>query len=103
MKREDALRLARQLKQRLLDRQLPIRQMLLYGSAATGKMHEWSDIDIAIVCEPFRESRHEERMEFRRARRDIDERIEPISFHPEDLENKYSTIVQEVKKHGIPV
>ena len=29
--------------------------------------------------------------------------IEVLYFRPDDLNDKYSTIAQEVKKHGIPV
>lgn len=72
--------------------------ILLYGSVASGNTHEHSDIDIAIVCKPFAANRHEENMEFRRLRRSVDVRISPICLHPEDLENRYSTIAQEVKK-----
>lgn len=103
MKRDDGIRLARKLKQRLLRQRLPVRQVLLYGSVAMGAAGDDSDIDIAVICAPFRATRLEENVEVARGREDLNLRIETICLHPEDLENKYSIIGQEVKKHGIPV
>lgn len=101
--RKEGLRLVRQLRDKLVREQLPVQQVLLFGSVAKGESHAWSDIDVAVICDPFRETKHEENMEVRKARRDIDIRISPICLHPADLENKYSTIAQEVQRHGVPV
>lgn len=38
-----------------------------------------------------------------RMREDFDVPMDILCFHPEDLENKYSTIAQEIKQYGIPV
>ena len=95
--------MARLLRTELQKRKLPVHRVYLFGSVAKGKTHQWSDIDIAVICDPFRKTRHEEDMELRLARRGIDSRISPISIHPEDLENHLSTLVHEVKQHGIPV
>jgi predicted nucleotidyltransferase len=103
MKKEEGLQLAKALKEKLLERRIPVRQVLLYGSVATGKTHKWSDVDIAVICDPFRPTRLEENVAVSKARWDIDLRIETVCLHPADLENKYSTIAQEVKRHGIPV
>lgn len=103
MTREEGLTLARLLREELRKRKLPVRQVYLFGSVAKGNTHKWSDIDIAVICDPFRSTRHEEDMELRLARRAIDSRISPISLHPEDLENHLSTLAYEVKKSGIPV
>ena len=103
MTREEGLALARLLQTELQKRKLPVHQVYLFGSVAKGKTHQWSDIDIAVICDPFRKTRHEEDMELRLARRGIDSRISPISIHLEDLENHLSTLVHEVKQHGIPV
>jgi len=99
----EALLVARRLQKALQNKQLPIHKLLLFGSVAKGSPHKWSDIDIAVICDPFGDSRHEENMAIRVARRDIDVRIEPICLHPDEMDNRYSTIVQEVKRYGIPV
>ena len=98
-----AISVAERLKQSLADKRIPARQILVFGSAAHGKAHQWSDIDIAIVCDPFLPSRMEEMHACSREARAIDMRVEIVCFRPDDLNNKYSTIVQEVKRHGISV
>lgn len=103
MKQREGLQLAKRYAQALRERGVPVLGMFVYGSVASGKTHEESDIDIAVLCTPFGNSRHEENTTLRRARWDIDLRIEPMSLHPEDLENKYHTIAQEVKRSGISI
>ena len=103
MKRMEALRLARMLKEKLCERRIPVRQMLLYGSAARDAARDDSDIDIAVICDPFRETRLEENVEVSRNRWDIDLRIETVCLRPEDLEDPYFDLAREVKRNGIPV
>ncbi|MBI3619198.1 nucleotidyltransferase domain-containing protein [Candidatus Peregrinibacteria bacterium] len=103
MKAIEAIGIARRFRKKLNQKRLPIQQVLLFGSAARGNMHEHSDIDIAIVCMPFLDSKHEENVEFLLMSKDIDLRIETVCLHPEDLRNKYFTLAQEVKRYGIPV
>ena len=103
MKKIEALRLARMLKEKLRERHIPVRQMLLYGSAARDVARDDSDIDIAVICDPFRKTRLEENMEVSRNRWDIDLRIETVCLRLEDLEDPYFDLAREVKKHGIPV
>jgi predicted nucleotidyltransferase len=101
--KKEALRLVRLLRETLVRQHVPVRQVFLFGSVAKGIPHQWSDIDVAVICDPFKASKHEENMEVRKARRGIDIRISPLCFHPEEMDNKYSTIVQEVKRYGIAV
>lgn len=103
MKSEDGIRIAKALRQRLLERGLPIRAIYLYGSVARNEARKDSDIDVAIVCEPFLPSRHKENVEFLLLSKDIDLGIETVALHPDDFDDKFCTIAQEVKKYGIPV
>lgn len=103
MKREQGLTLAKAFKKKLQASGLPIRQVYLFGSVSRDQATEESDIDIAVVCLPFLSSKHDENVRFRRERWPIDLRIETVCLHPEDFENKYFTLAQEVKKHGISV
>jgi uncharacterized protein len=99
----EALEKAAVLKKELLQKNFPITQVILFGSVAKRTAHKESDVDIAVVSKPFKNSRIEENAEFLWARKDIDLRIETVCLHPEDMDDKYSTLVQEVKKYGIPV
>lgn len=103
MTKEEALKIAAKLKERLLEHHVPVRQMLLYGSAARGTATPDSDIDIAVVCTPFRPSRLEENIEVSKQRWDLDLRIETVCLHPEDMEDPYFYLARSVQKEGIPV
>lgn len=102
--KSQGIQAARTLKLMLEKHGFPVRGAYLFGSVAKGKTHPWSDIDIAIVHEPFGTDRNEELRAMCKAERQTSLRnIEVVYFHPKDMEDKYSTIVQEVKKHGIAV
>ncbi len=101
--KNEALRVSRSLKERLMAKNLPICQVILYGSSARNTAQSWSDIDIAIVHEPFLPTRTEEVTALAAARSGLDVRIEVISFHPSDLEDKYNPIVAQIQRDGIPV
>ena len=95
--------IARRIKRRLTQQGIPVIQVFLFGSLAEGKMHAWSDVDIAVVYKPFGADRLEEHSRIADAREDFDIPMDIVSFRREDLDNRYSTIVREVKEHGIPV
>lgn len=103
MKNIDGISAARRFKEALLKKGYPIEKVFLFGSYATGTPREDSDIDVAVISRPFLKTRMDEMGKFFIVASDIDLRIEPICLHPEDLDEKYSTIVQEVKRTGIAV
>ena len=101
--RSYAMTVAERLRSKLAEKNIPMRQMFIFGSAIRGKTHTWSDIDIAVICDPFLTSQMDEMHACSREGRSIDPRVEVVYFHPDDMNNKYSTIVQEVKRYGISV
>lgn len=103
MSRRYALSVGAELQKQLLAKSVPLQRVLVFGSVATGTTHEWSDIDIAVVCEPFLASKFDEQHAISRAARSIDVRAEVVCLHPRDFENKYFTLAQEVRRHGITV
>ena len=103
LSKNNGIAMARRLRQRLLEERIPVHAVYLFGSVAGDKAHEWSDVDIAILCTPFRSTRHDESMEVRRLRRDVDMRISPVCLHPDDFDNRLFGLEQEIKKHGIEV
>ena len=103
MNTADGLHLALSLKERLLDKGYPIRQVYLFCSVAKGTTHRYSDIDIAVVCDPFLPSKHDENVTFLHTGHEIDVRIETVCLHPEDFRNRYFTLAKEVERHGITV
>ncbi|MEI8230432.1 MAG: nucleotidyltransferase domain-containing protein [Candidatus Peregrinibacteria bacterium] len=98
------LQKARTLKMLLERHGFPVTDVLLFGSVAKGSSHPSSDIDIAVIYRPFSHTRMEELRSMCLVEQEEDlQNIEVVYFHPQDLEDKYSTLVQEVKKHGFSV
>lgn len=101
--RERGLEIARRFRAALLARGYPVRRVVLYGSVARDQATEDSDLDIAVFCEPFAATRHEENMALRRVRREIDVRISPICLHPADFGNPAFALPREVQRTGTEV
>ncbi len=82
------------------------RNIYLFGSQATGKVHKYSDIDIAVVVGRLPQNRGylDKRMKLRGLTINVDSRIEPIPLEERDLNKKNGSIMgMEVLKHGILV
>ena len=95
--------MARQFKTALENAGIPFSSVIVFGSAARDTMHDHSDIDIAVVGASFKNDRMQEMHELWLLRRPISYKIQPIWFYPEHLQDKYSTLAQEIKKDGIIV
>lgn len=80
---------------------IPVQEILVFGSHAKGTPYAGSDIDVAVVSPRFGHDRHDERVQLMRLRRGISTAIEPHPFHPDDLNDRWSSLAQEVKKYGI--
>ena len=100
---QEAKKLVRRLQDKLQQEHIPVHEVMIFGSIAKGDQHRWSDIDVAIICDPFLPTRHEENMVIRKLRRDIDLRISPMCIHPVDFEAPYWRLPREIRSHGIPV
>ena len=74
--------------------------ILLFGSCATGRIHDRSDIDIAVVSRAFGNNLPEDFARLTLIAYGINARIEP---HPFSFENwNYTTpFISEIKKTGV--
>ena len=79
---------------------IKIREAILFGSIVKGTAKEWSDIDVALVSSDFTGDRFEDRRKIVPLRRNIDNRIEPLPFRPEDFYDG-GMLVEEIKKTGM--
>ncbi|MBI5555748.1 MAG: nucleotidyltransferase domain-containing protein [Elusimicrobia bacterium] len=86
----------------LIKKGIRVDRVILYGSFATGKIHEGSDIDIAVVSPDFGKDRFEEgKMLFQSAWR-IDPRIEPVPISSESYKNDtWVPLIYEIRQKGI--
>ena len=103
MKRTEGLSIARRFRDALLARGYPVQRVVVFGSVARDEATEDSDLDIAVISEPFAKTRHEENMALRRLCWDIDMRIEPFTLHPDDFEQPTFALPTEVEREGVAV
>ena len=89
MASDDTLGLIRSIVERYLrvleDNRIRPQKVFLYGSAARGGMHPYSDIDLAVVSEDLTGRRLEDQLRLMELRWPVDLRLEPHPFRPEDF------------------
>jgi len=78
---------------------ITVERAILFGSLARGGFRPGSDIDLAIISKDFVGIRFYDRGRLVPFRRDIDVRIEPIPFRPEDF-TKADPLAAEVMATG---
>ena len=89
------------------DRGVPVKAGVVFGSQATGKTHEWSDIDLIVLSPRFDEERNHDDIDllWRVAAR-TDNRIEPIAVGVKQYEEDDSSAIIEIARregHIIPL
>lgn len=86
--------------QYLLERGIPVEEIILFGSQVTGKTHWGSDVDVAVVSKSFTGNPFDHLVQLAKLAADIDPLIEPHPFRPEELQSKWDPLAVEVRKHG---
>ena len=81
--------------------EVPLRQVIVFGSYAKGEQNQWSDIDVCLVSPQFPDKMAAFVYLLKKAH-EIQSRIEPHPFHPNDFVNE-DPLVWEIKKNGIEV
>lgn len=85
---------------KLISDQMDIKELILFGSYATGTAGSDSDIDVAVVVEKIEGDFFSTRPLLWKIRREVDDRIEPILF---DIQHDESGFLQEIQKIGIVI
>ena len=85
---------------RLVQKELDVKNVYLYGSYAKGNFSKDSDIDIAVIGDDFVGDLIEDTMLLMRIRRKVDYRIEPRPFKTSDF-NKSNPISKEIMETGV--
>lgn len=87
----------------LRENNIRVTQLVLFGSHAKGNAREWSDIDLAVVSPDFGRDYCADRVRLMKLARRTPAMIEPHPLHPDDLEDQWSTLSQEIRLHGVPI
>ena len=74
----------------------------VYGSQVKGTFTEWSDIDLAVISPDFSTDPFQERLALMRLAAQIDDRIEPHPFTPQDFDAS-NPLASEIRKTGVRV
>jgi len=98
----DALSVVKRYVAELEKRGFSLQSAVLFGSHARGGAHEWSDIDVALVCERFEGYCLDDRDKIRRITLDVDYRLEPYPYRPEDF-TEDDLFVREILATGVRV
>jgi predicted nucleotidyltransferase len=84
--------------------ELPIERAYLFGSYATGRSHDYSDIDLAIVT-PILNTENSiainQKIFSRASRYNVD--LGPICFSPEEFEKEELPIILDIKQTGLEI
>ncbi len=79
---------------------IPVHRLIVFGSQAKGTAGPDSDIDVAVISRQFGKDRFEEGVKLLK-HRGGHFLIEPHPFHPDDLNDRWDGLAQEVRRHGI--
>lgn len=93
------VKVVKQYAARLIENNIAVQRVILFGSCSKGTAREDSDIDIAVISSEFNGDRYLDRRPIVPLRRGIDTRIEPIPFMPEDFAAG-GILIKEMKKTG---
>ena len=74
----------------------------VYGSQVKGTATQWSDIDLAVISPDFSPDLSQERLALMHLAAQIDDRIEPHPFTPQDF-NASDPLASEIRKTGVRV
>lgn len=85
---------------KLLDNNINVEQMYLFGSYAKGEAKPWSDLDVCVVSSDFKNNLFEIGTRLQQFNTNIEALIEPHALHPNDFKDKRNLLVAEVKKYG---
>jgi uncharacterized protein len=87
----------------LREHDIHVTQMVLFGSHAKGDANEWSDIDLAVISPDFGRDYCSDRVRLMKLARRTSTMIEPHPLHPNDLNDRWSTLSAEIRRHGVTV
>ncbi len=77
--------------------------MYIFGSRVKGRGKKWSDLDIGLITDDFKEDRISGMSKLFYLGTKVSDLIEPHLFTTKEFGYKYDVLAQEIKKTGIRV
>ena len=74
--------------------------IIIFGSYGKGTARKDSDIDVAVISDQFGKDAFREMTLLRKIALKVDSHIEPVPLNTEDLHDPFSTLIQEINRHG---
>lgn len=96
----DPVSISRKFVRELTAKGIQISKAYLYGSYAKGKARPYSDIDICVVSPDFGKDLINEMVKLRQISRSVDDRIEPLPFGIDDMNDPYDPLAAEIRRFG---
>ncbi len=103
MSKAEATKVVKEYAKKLKAEKYPFSAIYLFGSFAKETNHKWSDIDVAIVSKEIEKNWRKGRLKLWELRMDVDTRIEPHGFSPEDFKDYWNPMAHEIKKTGVRI
>ncbi len=90
---------------KMINKEIPISKMILFGSRAWGKPHRDSDIDIIVVSPVFKDVRRLDRGVDLHLKWNLHYPVDILCYTPEEFKKKkkFVGIVQQAVKEGIEI
>jgi|SRR3989344_3130924 len=77
-----------------------VQNAYLFGSYAKGNPKSYSDIDVCVISPDFGKDFVDEIVKMKQISRVVDDRIEPIPFDNERLQDPYDPLAAEIRRFG---
>jgi predicted nucleotidyltransferase len=87
-------------KDKLIQNNIPLKKLIIFGSWAKGKQKEDSDIDVAVISDKFAKDEIEEMMIVNKLANQISPNIEAVSIREPLLKDKYNPLIVEISNQG---
>lgn len=83
-----------------LNKKLSLKKIILFGSRARDEHITYSDYDVVIISDDFRNMKPFNRVSFILKFWNGDRTLEPLCYTEEEFEKNKSIVVEEIKKDG---
>ncbi len=81
--------------------EVPVEEIIIFGSYAKNSSRPDSDLDLCIVSNSFGKDSLKEMMELTKIASKIDPMIEVHPYTPYDLANRFDPLAKEIREYGI--